>query len=440
MRYRAWAGIVAATLALGTHAATDASGIRVDDGARAIALSPAPDQPPEALMFEHAGLPVAVARRLVVRAQTEAFAARLVASGEGGVVSLLAELGDEALFLLPLEPAHDPFEAARRVSAWPEVIYAQPDLLFATRATGGQRPSYDMDGFDLARTIGLGAAWQHSVGRGVTIAVIDDGFDLSHPQFAGTALPDGVKAFSDATGSRHHGTRVAGILFGRHDGAPPEGIAPEATLLPIAARDGWTSTLVAAFALAFDSGADIISASWVIPHATRPLRDLIAHHLDPAGGGRGVLVVVSAGNSARSRFPDGLIHLPGVVPVAATDHALRPLFLDPDLTEPLCAPGMLDTVSTLPDRATEKLGASSAATPVVAGILALMRAANPLLDRRKLVEFLGSSSRPSLPLDPDRRCRVVDAGAALAAVDNPIRPADTERDRDPARSRSSPPD
>lgn len=109
-------------------------------------------------------------------------------------------------------------------------------------------------------------------GAGITIAVIDDGVDIDHPEFGGSGkiiaswdatLQTGDPRPKDTTPNRrtgdNHGTACAGVACaGGVDGA--SGVAPLAKLMPIRLASGLGSIREAqAFRWAADNGADVIS-------------------------------------------------------------------------------------------------------------------------------------------------------------------------------------
>ncbi len=67
-----------------------------------------------------------------------------------------------------------------------------------------------------AQQIGLECAWTHTTGSpNVTVAVIDSGVDLNHPDLVDALRDDGFNAVdrnSDPTDRNGHGTHVAGII------------------------------------------------------------------------------------------------------------------------------------------------------------------------------------------------------------------------------------
>jgi subtilisin family serine protease len=98
----------------------------------------------------------------------------------------------------------------------------------------GHRPDVELPGYD---------------GRGVTIALLDTGVDLTHPYLRGRLVPglDLVGNGDDATAGANpqdpsqleqHGTELAGLLVGTSGPGGLHGVAPGATVFPIRIA-GW---------------------------------------------------------------------------------------------------------------------------------------------------------------------------------------------------------
>lgn len=80
---------------------------------------------------------------------------------------------------------------------------------------------------------GVLAAWERGItGKGVTIGVIDQGFNLKHTDFAGSVLAaqNFYRAGAPVTWGVH-GTQMASIIAGNLDGRGTVGVAPDAMLL-----------------------------------------------------------------------------------------------------------------------------------------------------------------------------------------------------------------
>ncbi|MFF0411899.1 S8 family serine peptidase [Kitasatospora sp. NPDC004745] len=179
--------------------------------------------------------------------------------------------------------------------------------------------------------------WKVSKGQGVTVAVIDGGFKLDHPDLVGQFLPGrdfsgspgGVGSYADG-----HGTEMASLIAGTGNsvgGTGAYGLAPGAKILPLKINNGSvgaaTSTefldeIGKAVSFAVDQGAKVISISQGMAAArTSPADVDRLNGILAAARAKGALVVASVGNEAQSgnpvSYPGGL---PNVVGVGAVDH------------------------------------------------------------------------------------------------------------------------
>ncbi|ELM3741174.1 S8 family serine peptidase [Yersinia ruckeri] len=197
------------------------------------------------------------------------------------------------------------------------------------------------------------AAHTITIGNGVTIAIIDDGFDIQHPEFmrAGKVVHprNYAGSYNDydpmpAEGDRH-GTACAGVACADgYYGA--SGVAPGAHLMPIRLVEGLGSFGEAlSFIWAADNGADIISCSWgptdglwYLPndprHKTRVelpafTRLAIDYAVENGRNGKGCVIVFAAGNGNESVENDGYASYDKVIAVAAcNDHSTRCIYSD----------------------------------------------------------------------------------------------------------------
>lgn len=142
-------------------------------------------------------------------------------------------------------------------------------------------------------------AISRNFGAGVTVAVIDTGFDLNHIIFAGRLTPSSSwKDYVDndsypqevAGGNSYgHGTGVGGLIAQ---------IAPQAKLLPIRVLDtdgkGDMDDVVTAIDWAVGHGANIINLSLGSVEYSNALHLMIDY-----AASRGVYVVASAGNNGQ---------------------------------------------------------------------------------------------------------------------------------------------
>ena len=120
---------------------------------------------------------------------------------------------------------------------------------------------------------GVTAAWARGItGRGVTIAIVDQGFDLTQKDFQfanGTSKIAGFQNFYQGTSKDwgYHGTMMAGIAAASKNNSGTVGVAPDAMLLLAQVSDGGLSTTInmAAVGKAVDwasaNGATVINLS-----------------------------------------------------------------------------------------------------------------------------------------------------------------------------------
>jgi len=221
--------------------------------------------------------------------------------------------------------------------------------------------------------------WQRTRGEGVTIAVIDDGFDMQHPQ-----LQHVRRRFEFDTELRrmgavpmtpddNQGTHVAGILFARQDQRAPEGIAPEAAMIGIRRPGNWTSDTVLAFHLAALAGADVINCSWKSPMLMEPVAQVIEELAKYGRNGRGLPIVFAAGDRGQ------LIHamssepaLAEVIVAAAYNQSYQRLDTSdygPSVDFHALGQGLVSTARNNDYRAFEGSGLAAA---IVTGVIALI--------------------------------------------------------------------
>jgi subtilisin family serine protease len=249
----------------------------------------------------------------------------------------------------------------------------------------------------------------------VTVAVLDTGIDLDHPDFAGrfeakrnirSFVPGG--SVQDGNG---HGTHCAGIVGGAADSTSGVryAVAPGVELLigKVLTDDGLGTTdgILDGIAWAADQGARVISLSLGTARAAgarfSSAYERIAETLLTADPG--TLIVAAAGNSSGRPFLTSPVENPSACPsilsVAAVDQSLR--IADSSCGQcdaigavDLCAPGT-GVHSAWTGGSFRATGGTSAAAPHVAGVAALYLEAQPDLTALQLRQSL---ERNTLPL------------------------------------------
>jgi subtilisin family serine protease len=189
----------------------------------------------------------------------------------------------------------------RSLSEVQGISLVQPDILQLRKKHAAEVPVQTPPTY--LTQLGIPELWPDTQGRGVRVAVIDDGFDLEHEEFKHLEV-----VFSYDTASRSqdvsprgegdsHGTKVAGTVFAAHNGVGIDGIAPQASLIAIRQPDTWTSDTLLSFYLSKLSQADIVNASWRSQWLLEPVADIVADLAQNGRRGKGSAVVFSAGNS-----------------------------------------------------------------------------------------------------------------------------------------------
>ncbi|HKS26060.1 MAG TPA: S8 family serine peptidase [Thermoanaerobaculia bacterium] len=228
-------------------------------------------------------------------------------------------------------------------------------------------------------------------GAGVVIAIIDTGVDYTHPAIAGHFAGgyDFVNKDNDPMDDHFHGTHVAGIAAG-NSGAL-QGVAPEATLMAFkvlnSSGSGFDSDILAAIERTVDPNGDgntsdhVDVANLSLGGGGGP-DDPLSIAVDNASA-LGVVFAIAAGNSggghtigspgtARSAVTVGAVDDADTV---ATFSSRGPNMKDLAVKPEVCAPGV-NIVSSLPGGGYGSLSGTSMATPHVAGVAALLRAAH----------------------------------------------------------------
>lgn len=256
------------------------------------------------------------------------------------------------------------------------------------------------------RAIHAPGAWDIITGtQTVTIAMLDSGIDLDHPDLAGKLVPGWDYVNSDPTPDDDygHGTHVAGIIGAlTNNGIGVAGLDWQARLLPIKVLDaqgvGTYYNIIAGIHYAANV-AQVINLSLVGWDDFPGLHDAVSY----AANTKGRLVVAAAGNCG-----DGAAGCPGLNPVAypaayeeviAVGAATRDLgwapyseyhpYLD------LSAPGgdaVNPILSTVPDNSYGSKRGTSMAAAHVSGAAGLLWALNPALTAQEIRAVLYNSA------------------------------------------------
>ena len=272
--------------------------------------------------------------------------------------------------------------------------------------------AYDMVRADEAQALGV-------TGRGIRVAILDNGIDPRATGITGRVVAS-FDAVHAANGQQEHGTATAGIVAAATNlEAGIGGIAPDVEILNVkvcSLSNCRTEAMIPGLRWAIDNGADIISMSIGGSGVDGAVAALIQDAVDA-----GIVVVAAAGNSAcfaiwesaegkKSRnctqtsisrnFP-GSYPTDGLITVAAVDRdGKRANYSSYNAQVDVAAPGT-GVATTFPWGPNADFGGTSAATPVVAGVAALVMEAAPSLTPAQVQSVIQLSAAAADNTPPD---------------------------------------
>ncbi len=355
--------------------------------------------------LDEGGRPKLLMTRIVVQLHddlSEESAVRWLARRSGEFANTLRFAAN--LFEVEVPVGIDPIDFANDLHSRDEVVFAEPQFLehipgrwtptdpdfgdqWQWRNTGA-------DGGTAGADVSAEEAWDITRGNGMRIAVIDGGIDVDHDDL-GAAVAGGGWFGNDAMGNLvfnlgtagfpdgDHGTFCAGMALARANNAAGGcGIAPDATLIPIAGTlnvIGTQAGLARAVAFAADptteggvgAGADVISCSqgpnggaWLL---TNVLNAAINNVVANGRGGLGCPIFWAVDNTNQAINLDQVCSHPSVIAVGRstrTDIEDNSAF-GPELE--FLAPGV-DVYSTSGGNTYDTDTGTSYAAPTAAGL------------------------------------------------------------------------
>jgi subtilisin family serine protease len=281
---------------------------------------------------------------------------------------------------------------------------------------GGALPGIDLN---------VTPVWDSYQGDGVVVGIVDDSLQYTHPDLSANAILPWGHDFNDFdTDPRpdgdfnRHGTKVAGLVAARgHNSIGVCGTAPRAGLVGL--RLIAQPTTDAQEAAAMSHSNDVIHVknnSWGAYDGTGMLEGpgsltqaALEDGVNRGRNGRGTLYVFAGGNGRESddnANTDGYANSMYTIAVGAiSDRGTQALYSEPGACLVVVAPSgsngrqrvtTTDLVGTGGDDVgdyTSRFSGTSASTPMVSGVVALMLQANPRLGWRDVQEILMRSAR-----------------------------------------------
>src|SRR5712672_4425868 len=258
-------------------------------------------------------------------------------------------------------------------------------------------------------------------GANVTIAVIDSGIDIRHPELA-NAIVGSFDALGSKEGPHVHGTGIAGAIVSH---ARLMGSAPAARILAIRAfgvapggAEGTSFVILKGLDYAAANGAQIVNMSFAGP------KDALIERGVAATAAKGIVMVAAGGNAGPKSPPLYPAANANVIAVSATDAQDR-LFAASNRGGHIAvsAPGV-DIFLPAPDEKYQMTSGTSFSAAYISGLAALMLERNPALKPNEVRAILMKTARDlgAPGRDDFFGAGEADAFAAVSAVTTPAVP------------------
>ena len=265
---------------------------------------------------------------------------------------------------------------AEALSRDENVEFVEEDSVVSVSTTQSNA-GWNLDRID-QRNLPLDTTYSYSqTGAGAHVYIIDTGIRVTHQDFGGRATVafDALNDGQNGIDCNGHGTHVAGIVGGATFGVAKNVALHSVRVLPCSGG-GQISDII--------SGVD-----WVTSHRINPAVANIS--ITAAGSSNsmetaitnsiasGVTYTIAAGNNANDACFYTPARTPSAITVGATAQADdRALFSNWGTCVDLFAPGYeIVSAGIANDTDTRQLNGTSMAAPLVAGVAAIYRAANP---------------------------------------------------------------
>jgi len=267
------------------------------------------------------------------------------------------------------------------------------------------------------KAIDINKAWEQTTGnKQIVIAVIDNGFDLNHPELKGKAVkPYNVidKSTDVGPSKQNHGTHVTStIVANGNNNQGLVGICPDCSFMPIKVEDqnGMMSNtyIIDAILYAIKNKADVVNLSlgMQIPMGLNiPLQEQKEYINSSAkdeeefwddlfnyANEKNVTCVLAAGNSNIMTGFDPFQRAKSTIKVGAINqNEQKANFSNFGPNTTIYAPGT-NIYGAKPGDSYEVLQGTSMAAPIISGIIGLIKSKNKNISNQEILRILNANS------------------------------------------------
>jgi len=248
------------------------------------------------------------------------------------------------------------------------------------------------------------------------VAIVDTGVDANHEDIR--SVFNASPGSSDLHGHGSHCAGIAGAVTNNGLGIASlnwEGRFVEVTAYKALNDQGFGTieSIAQSILDAARDNADVISMSLGSKSPTSPkiIVDAVEFALR-----EGSIVIVSAGNSNEDAIDHMPSNVPGVIVVSAVDESLRKASFsntNTSLDRPIAAPGV-NILSLRSKGGYVRMSGTSMSTPMVSGLVGIMRSLDPNLSASDAYKILKDTAR-DIP-DSGQVGRLINAAEAIKAV------------------------
>ncbi|MDP9799236.1 subtilisin family serine protease [Catenuloplanes nepalensis] len=342
----------------------------------------------------------------------------LAAADDAGGARVVDDAAREAGAVVAEVSARDADEAVALLRRDPGVAFVDRNHVAAKADVTPDDPFYP-EQWGL-RKVNVPGAWSMTTGDPVTVAVLDTGVN-EVSDLAGRVLPgyDFINDDANPADDEGHGTAVASVIGGRgDDGTGMAGVCWDCRILPVKVLDSEGSgdylSIAKGIRYAADHGAKVINMS-LAGAASSPLLNTAVQYATEKGS----LVIAAAGNedTAVRQYPAAIPQVLSVGGSTSGDGRYSWSNYGTSWVD-IAAPGC-NVAQDYRSRGYVDFCGTSSATPLVAGVAALMQSRAPSVSGAYLGTVLSLSSSK---LGWVRHGRI-NAGRAVWAVTDAAAPA-----------------